>query len=648
MMKSPMVENSINAAASTVSSRPLLKDIKSHIGQVQSIIFVFMALFLIMSAHAWWQGNSKWVIDGLVVIAFFIGLLTLLNKDTYNIVAGMTLWTVVIFASSKAFYYDGLYDTSLLLYPCVLIFASLLGGKAMIIPLACYMISSFYLFAYAISINLIEATIITEYSSWAKASEMSLVLAVYGMGIVLITAYIDAITERLSEQQHRYKQIKASSEKRILFDELTNLPTAEKCILDLNEIFKNSRKDTYILGFVTLHINNINWINSTLGHKFGEQVLHILAQRFEKIKDSQTAVYRTSGIEFTFVKWAPDFAALQDFCHQTIRITTLPLSISDYDFELNCSVGVAVAPFDGQSFEELNRKASFAVHKAREEEPNTFNFYEREMEAAISRRLNMNIELKTAIEQGQFELYYQPKVDLTTNQFVGAEALIRWRKGDTIVSPAEFIPVAEESGLIVEIGRWALESACSECAKWQAEGLQGLTVAVNLSPVQFKRGNLPNHVFRALQKAGLDPSLLELEITESLFIDDLEHLEKQIHLMVERGVYFAIDDFGTGYSNLNYLSKFNASTLKIDMSFVREMLHNPQQQHIVNAIIKMSHVMELDNVAEGVEDAQTAALLKEQGCVYGQGYYWSRPLPAADFVKLAQAHNTNKKISAPL
>lgn len=263
------------------------------------------------------------------------------------------------------------------------------------------------------------------------------------------------------------------------------------------------------------------------------------------------------------------------------------------------------------------------------------------MEASITRRINMNTDLRTAIENDQFELYYQPKVELSTNRFVGAEALIRWRKDGKIISPFEFISVAEESGLIVEIGRWALEKACADCATWQTLGLKGLSVAVNLSPVQFKRGNLPNHVFRALQKNQLDPSLLELEITESLFIDDTESIKKQIHLMVQRGVYFAIDDFGTGYSNLNYLSKFNASTLKIDMSFVRHMKDTPQLQHIVNAIIKMSQAMDLENVAEGVEDAETAAALKEKGCTYGQGYYWSKPLPADEFIALAQAHNND-------
>jgi diguanylate cyclase (GGDEF)-like protein len=632
-----MVEKSQSIFSSYNLSVPTLQDTQSRIGQVQSVIYVFLGLFIIMSVNAWWQGDTKWLVDGLVVVFFLIGLLTFLTCDTSNIVAGMTLWTVIIFASSKAFYYDGLYDTSLILYPCVLIFASLLGGMTMIIPLLCYMLASFYFFAYAISINLIELKVLTGYSSWIKATDMSLILGVYGMGILFVSRYIKSLILRLAEQDQRYDVIKINSEKRIMFDELTSLPNAEKCKLDLDEFFNMTPKDSSMLGLVTLHMNNFNMINSSLGHSFGDQILSSVADRFLNLQDEQTYVYRTSDIEFTFIKRVADFETLRNFCHQTIRLTILPLSISEYDFELNCALGVAVAPFDGHTFGELNRKASFAVYKSREEEPNCYHFYESDMEAAINKRINMNQELKTAIKKQEFELYYQPTVNLDTNQYVGAEALIRWRKNGILIPPSEFIPVAEETGLIVEIGRWALETACAECAQWQKNGLKGITVAVNLSPLQFKRGNLPNHVFRALKNAKLDPSLLELEITESLFIDDVKHIEQQIFLMVERGIYFAIDDFGTGYSNLNYLSKFNASTLKIDMSFVQGMRGNLQQQHIVNAIIKMSHSMELENVAEGVEDAETAAILKAQGCVYGQGYYWSKPLPAAEFVKLAQS-----------
>lgn len=349
-----MVEECNSVKAPINSSLFLLQDMKSRVGQVQSVIYVFIGLFLIMSGSAWWQGDTKWLIDGLVVVVFFICLLKLLSGDTSNIVAGMTLWTVIIFASSKAFYYDGLYDTSLLLYPCVLIFASLLGGMAMIIPLSCYTLASFYFFAYATSISLIEPKVLTEYSSWAKATDMSVMLAIYGIGIILISDYIKSLALQMAEQRALYDVIKENSEKRILFDELTSLPNAEKCKLDIVELLRNTPKDNYKLGFITLHMNNFNWINSTLGHNFGDKVLNNVAERFVKLQDKQTHVYRTSGIEFTFVKRVPDFATLQDFCHQAIRLAILPFSISEYDFELSCSIGVAVTPFDGQTFEELN------------------------------------------------------------------------------------------------------------------------------------------------------------------------------------------------------------------------------------------------------------------------------------------------------
>lgn len=615
----------------------LLHDVKSRIAQVKAVINVFIALFVVISISTLAHGHKEWLIENAVIILFFIGLSKFLNGDTSNIVAGMTLWTVTIFSLSKAFYFDGLFDTSLLIYPFVLIFAAFLGSRVLIVPLVIFMVASFYFLAYAVSADILPMTVGTTHSVWIKAHDMALMLAVYGLGIILISRFIKGLFQKLAEQKEHNQIVRQNSERRILYDDLTGLPNGEKCKRDLDMRLATSPKDGFMLGFVTLHMNNFNWINSTLGHKFGDVVLKSLAERYQKLEDDKTTVYRTSGIEFTFVKRVPDYEALKDFCHQALRLTIMPLSNSDYDFEMTCALGVSVAPFDGESYDELQRKASFAVYKAKEDDPNSYHFYENDMEAIINRRLNLMQELKVAIESKEFELFYQPKVDLSNNMFVGAEALIRWRKDGAIVPPNEFIPVAEESGLIVEIGRWALETACAECARWQAMGLKGMAVAVNLSPVQFKRGNLPNHVFRSLQKAGLDPSLLELEITESLFIDDAEHIKQQIHAMTERGVNFAIDDFGTGYSNLNYLSKFNASTLKVDMSFVRNMLSNPQQQHIVNAIIKMSRVMELENVAEGVEDAETAAELLAQGCEYGQGYYWSPPLPSDQFLELVRA-----------
>ncbi|XOV80866.1 MAG: putative bifunctional diguanylate cyclase/phosphodiesterase [Aestuariibacter sp.] len=610
----------------------LLHDMKSRVAQVKAVINVFIILFLFIVVSDLVQSDGEWVIKSLLIIAFLLALTRFLNSDTSNIVAGMMLWTVTIFALSKAFYYDGLYDTSLLLYPFVVIFAVFLGGKVLVIPLVMFMAASYFAIAYAVETNIIENKVMTPYSIWAKSNDMAAMLVLYGLGIVIISRFVRALVLKLSEEKKRNDVTRKESERRILFDDLTGLPNSEKCKQDISVSLKNHSKKGDIQGFIILHINSFNWINSTLGHDFGDQILIQLAQRLRKLEDDKTWVYRTSGTEFTITTQVPDFESLNEFCHQTIRTTILPLFLAGYDHEMSCSVGVTAAPFDGDNFAELRRKANFAVYKAKQEEPNSYQFYESDMERIIIRRLNMVQELKIAIENNEFELYYQPKVELQSNTIVGAEALIRWHKNGGIVPPNDFIPVAEESGLIVEIGKWVIETACEQCAKWHKLGFKGMTVAVNISPVQFKRGNLPSHVFRALQKFQLDPSMLELEITESLFIDNAEHIKQQIYSMVEKGVNFAIDDFGTGYSNLNYLSNFNASTLKIDMSFVRNMLTNSQQQHIVNAIIKMSRAMNLENVAEGVETAEIAAELKSQGCVYGQGYFWAPPLPNKDFV----------------
>ncbi|MCC2604263.1 putative bifunctional diguanylate cyclase/phosphodiesterase [Planctobacterium marinum] len=612
----------------------LFNDMKSRISRVVAVNNVFIMLFLFVAVSGLVQSDGAWVIECVLIICFLMALTWFLNTDTSNIVAGMMLWTVAIFALSKAFYFDGLYDSSLVLYPFVVIFAVFLGGKVLVVPLVLFMVASYYAIAYAVAVNIIENKVISQYSIWAKANDMAAMLVLYGLGIFIISNFIKSLVIKLSEETKYNETVRKDSERRILYDDLTGLPNSEKCKQDISVGVKNLSNKGSIQGFVILHINNFNWINSTLGHDFGDQILIKLAKRLRKLENNKTNVYRTSGTEFTLTTRVPDFEALNEFCHQTIRTTILPLFLAGYDHEMTCSLGVTAAPFDGDSFAELRRKANFAVYRAKLDEPNSYQFYESGMEKDILHRLNMVQDLKSALENREFELYYQPKVDLQSNTIVGAEALIRWHKNGAIIPPNTFIPVAEESGLIVEIGKWVIETACEQCSEWHQLGFKGMTVAVNISSVQFKRGNLPNHVFRALQRFKLDPSMLELEITESLFIGNTDHIQQQIYSMVDKGVNFAIDDFGTGYSNLNYLSNFNASTLKIDMSFVRNMLTNLQQQHIVNAIIQMSRTMNLENVAEGVESAEIAAELKSLGCVYGQGYYWSPPLPAKDFVAL--------------
>lgn len=239
------------------------------------------------------------------------------------------------------------------------------------------------------------------------------------------------------------------------------------------------------------------------------------------------------------------------------------------------------------------------------------------------------------MKTGQLVLFYQPKIDFKNNQIVGVEALIRWQHPTRgLIAPNEFIPVAEESGQIVDITKWAINHACKDISKWQAAGHGDVSVAINISIVDFRSGVLPQIVFKALSSHNINPNLLELEITESTIFEDTDHVQEQINKMSARGISFAIDDFGTGYSNLGYLNQFNVTILKIDQSFIRNIVDNSHNQHIVKAIISLSKSLAIENVAEGVEDLETADWLKINGCALGQGYYWAKPLSFVDFCQL--------------
>ena len=613
----------------------IFQDSESRVKQVKLVLLIFSGALLSIYLNGFFSTeNYRYheILAGLVVFTF---LYLFVTSDTTNIVAGMLLWSSTILTSYTAWTNDGLYDTAMAIFPCLLIFASLLGGKLLIFPLVIYMLVVFYFFAYAYSTGFADSKVVSKQSLWGKANDLAIVLCVYGAGIAIASSYAKRLIGHLFRQLKENESIQSEANKLILFDHLTQLPNEELCKQEIDEFIDNNPKKDGIIGFLTLDLDNFKWVNSSLGHSVGDEVLCRLSDRLKKTVDETKRLYHGTGNQFIFLLQASDYQEISGFAHQVLQIVYQPFQIKNYDIELSSSIGIAIAPFDGFSFETLRQKSHTAMSRAKEEnETNTFKFFETEMVELVKRRLKIVQELKKAIERQEFELFYQPKVNLEDDSVEGAEALIRWKKGDSgFVSPAEFIPVAEESGLINEIGKWALEQACIDCKRWHELGKRNLSVAVNLSTVQFRRGNLPNIILRALKKAHLDPTYLELEITESLFIDNVDYIKEQIYSITREGVSIAIDDFGTGYSNLNYLTKFNASVLKIDMSFVRNMMVSNQQRHIVNAIIQMSNAIDLKNVAEGVEDKETVNQLKQFGCHYGQGYFWSKPLPNPEFIE---------------
>jgi EAL domain-containing protein (putative c-di-GMP-specific phosphodiesterase class I) len=287
------------------------------------------------------------------------------------------------------------------------------------------------------------------------------------------------------------------------------------------------------------------------------------------------------------------------------------------------------------------KNADLAMYKAKDGGRNAYCFFDAEMNSSVVEHLHLSSAMRTALLNGDFRVHYQPQFNLRTGHIVGAEALIRWKHADLgFIPPDKFIPVAERTGLINDIGEWVLKEVCRQTKVWQEMGLTGLVMAVNVSPVQFRRDDIEREVSNALTSHALDPTLLELELTESLLVADAEHLSEILDRLHSIGIKFAIDDFGTGYSNLGYLKRFAVHRLKIDQSFVRQMTHSAHNEGIVRAIIEMAHCLQLEVVAEGVEDAPTFKRLVELGCEFGQGFLWSPALAASDFYRYVQQHQT--------
>lgn len=607
---------------------------QSRVRQIKSILITFSLILILLILNDFLFRDASEVIAYTSALVVIVCLCSFVTSDTTSIVSGMLLWTLLLFATYMAWRNDGLFDTAIVAFPCILIFAFMLGGLSLLVPLVCFMIASLYFLAYASDQGILIKSGLVEGPLWVKANNLSIILVIYSIAIFIIYRYINHLLIRLQDESYRTRQFQEEAEQQLQKDKLTGLPNEIVCQHELQETLRSSEIKDDIVGVATLDLKNFEWVDSSLGHDIGDKVICLVSERLKKLMNNKKRLYRVTGNEFMILIVESDYEAISQYCHQVLQSISSPFQVENYEIDISAGIGVATAPFDGSDYAILRQRSHTALYKAKLDEVHHLKFFEAEMELSINQRVKVVQELKRAITQKEFELFYQPKVDLLTNKFMGAEALIRWNKpGEGYISPLDFIPAAEESGLINEIGKWALEQACKDCKAWHDQGIP-ISIAVNLSPIQFRRGNLPAIVFRALNKVQLDPSFLELEITESLFIDDADSTKEQIHQLVNHGISIAIDDFGTGYSNLNYLAKFNASTLKIDMSFVRKMIDSVQHFHIVDAVIRMAQAMEIECVAEGVEDENIASELKKLGCQYGQGYLWSKPIPADAFKDL--------------
>ncbi|GAB3431196.1 EAL domain-containing protein [Massilia solisilvae] len=419
-------------------------------------------------------------------------------------------------------------------------------------------------------------------------------------------------------------------------DVLTGLPNRSLLQDRLGQAVAYATRSGYPVWVMMIDLDRFKYVNDSMGHKAGDVLLVTVAARLRgALRDTDT-VARLSGDEFVVILSEHAGEPLtHDIVQRVMESVARPVILGTKEFMVTCSIGVAVYPSEGTAADSLIEHADIAMYRAKKLGRNNYQFYTPAMNEESLERVRIETALRNALERDEFVLYYQPQVDLSSGQIVGMEALIRWNHPELgMVPPVRFVGVAEETGLIVPIGAWVMRTAAAQNKAWQDAGLGRLRVAVNLSARQFGDPELIGGIEAALADTGLDPECLEIELTESLFMSDVTPAVDLLHRMKALGVKLSIDDFGTGYSSLSYLSRFPIDVLKIDRSFVADITDDANDAAIVSSIIALAHNLKLSVIAEGVETAEQLHYLSSQGCDEMQGYFFSRPLPAADFEQM--------------
>jgi diguanylate cyclase (GGDEF)-like protein/PAS domain S-box-containing protein len=423
-------------------------------------------------------------------------------------------------------------------------------------------------------------------------------------------------------------------------DSLTGLPNRAMFSELLNHVIQHSRRKQTRCAVFFIDLDRFKFINDSLGHGAGDTLLRTVAQRLKDRLRSSDIVARLGGDEFVML--AQDLSSSSQAAHIARKVLSAviqPVELFGQECRVTASVGIAMYPDDATDETTLMAHADVAMYHAKEEGKNNFQFYDGRLQTQSRERLAMESHLRRAIELGEFSLHYQAKLDFATLGISGVEALLRWHNAELgHVSPAKFIPLAEETGLIMSIGRWVLQTACAQAVAWQRAGLPPVRVAVNLSPRQLADAGLVAEVRRVLDDSGLAPRYLELEVTESSVMHNVELALEVLTGLHEMGVHLAIDDFGTGYSSLAQLKRFPIDTLKVDRSFIRELPHDAEDMAIAEAILAMGRTLGMRVVAEGVETAAQRDFLRERRCDEMQGYLFSKPLPADDFAQFLRDH----------
>ncbi len=466
-----------------------------------------------------------------------------------------------------------------------------------------------------------------------------------------ISSAIALMQKLIHQNADNISNLKSTAEDKIhklaYYDTLTGLPNRALFLKILDDNSRINLDETVErFAVVTLDLDHFKDINDSMGHNVGDAILRSVGKRLRASLPESATVSRTGEDEYAIMMPLSGGVDARDVAERALGVIRAePFKVFNEEFQIRASVGVSTFPDDGSEADAVLKNADIALNRAKEEGRDTIKEYSEDFDRAVQERFQMLRDLRDSLEQDQLQLHFQPQLCLRTGKVIGAEALLRWWKpdnskdGGSFISPVQFIPVAEQSGLIVPIGKWVLRKACQMAQKCKEEHGIDVRFAINVSGNQFVHGDICNDVATILRETGLDPKMIELEVTESVFMDDIEHTVRILDELHRIGVELAIDDFGTGYSSLSYLSQFPIDRLKIDQSFIRNALSNKEDASIARTIINLGHSLNLKVIAEGVETKEHEKFLVEHDCDEVQGYRYSRPVPIEDFIAFVKGYD---------
>lgn len=446
-----------------------------------------------------------------------------------------------------------------------------------------------------------------------------------------LEAAYEVSLESVNELTSRYDELNRNREniKKLAYtDYLTELPNRVAFTEMLDNIMLTLRNEE-VIGIMDIDLDNFKNINDTLGHSYGDELLIDVTYRLKQALDENDYLARIGGDEFVLLSQnLQDMASYEDKIKKIRNVLSYPFTLSTKEYFVTVSIGVAFAPKDGKTSQTLIKNVDSAMYVAKANGKNTYAYFDEVINKKLTEKIETQSELRKAIDRDEFELFYQAQIDLTTKKIIGFEALIRWNhptKG--LVNPKEFIYLAEETGLIVPIGKWVIRTACKQLKKWSEEGFHDINMAVNLSARQFKDRDFVKQMIEIIDETGIDPNRLDLEITETIALDDLEYTVATITELKKIGVNFSLDDFGTGYSSMNYLKRLPVNNLKIDKSFLDTVMEDQSDQKIIQTIIALARNLDLNVIAEGVERSDQEKFLRSSNCNKAQGFLYSKPIP---------------------